>query len=138
MSSSAAPARPRIVVTNHDPVFLGLLQTLLEEEGYEALVPPKLEEPYPYIKQVRPTAILLDVLFRQETEALTTLDKLRLDRATTGIPVVVCTTAPRELQGLEDREAEGLYLLAKPFDLDQLLTILASTGHAGRAPRSGR
>jgi DNA-binding response OmpR family regulator len=124
--SSDPPARSRIVVTNHDPAFMELLQALLEEEGYEALVPPKLEEPHPYIKQVRPAAVLLDVPFREETETLTTLDKLRLDRATARIPVVVCTTSPRELHGLEGREAEGLYLLAKPFDLEQLLTILAT------------
>jgi DNA-binding response OmpR family regulator len=112
-------------VTNHDPAFLELLQVLLQDEGYEALVPPKLEEPYPFIKEVRPDAVVLDTPFRQETETLTTLSKLRLDRATTAIPVVVCTTAPRELQGLQDRQAEGLYLLAKPFDLEQLLAILA-------------
>lgn len=52
-------ARPRLVVTDHDPVFLGLLQELLNDEGYEALVPPKLEEPYPFIKEARPAAVVL-------------------------------------------------------------------------------
>jgi DNA-binding response OmpR family regulator len=127
--SSDAAARPRIVVTNHDPVFMELLRALLNDEGYEALVPPKLEEPYPFIKEVRPAAVILDAPFRQETETLAILDTLRLDPATTALPVVVCTTSPRELQGLEGREAEGLYLLAKPFDLEQVLTILATVLH---------
>jgi DNA-binding response OmpR family regulator len=125
-----AVVRPRIVATNHDPVFLEILQTLLRDEGYEALVPPQLDDPYPFIKAMRPAAVVLDMPFRQETQTLATLDKLRLDRATTALPVVVCTTSPRELQGLEAREAEGLYLLAKPFDLEQLLTILATVLHA--------
>ena len=124
-ASDTAP-RPRIVVTNHDPVFLELLRVLLRDEGYEALVPPKLEEPYPFIKEVCPAVVVLDVPFRRETEALATLDKLRLDPATAPLPVVVCTISSRELQGLEGREAEGLYVLSKPFDLEQLLIILAT------------
>ena len=135
--SSDATARPQIVESNHDPVFLDLLRILLQDEGYDAVVPPKQEEPYPFIKQVRPAAVILDVPFRQETETLATLDKLRLDWVTTAIPVVVCTTSPRELHGLEGREAEGLYLLAKPFDLEQLLRVL-TVALALPTPRSTR
>ena len=136
--ASDAAARPRIVVSDHDPVFLELLRILLQEEGYEPLVPPKQEEPYPFIKQVRPAAVILDVPFRRETDTLATLDKLRLDRVTTVLPVVVCTSSPRELHGLEAREAEGLSLLAKPFDLNQLLRVLAVAVPAPPAPRSTR
>jgi DNA-binding response OmpR family regulator len=135
MATEPTPPRPRVVVTNHDPDFLGLLGQLLREEGYEALVPPKLDDPYPFIKAQRPAAVVLDVPFRQETATLTTLDKLRLDPATTRIPVVVCTTAPGALDGLTRREGEGLYLLAKPFDLDRLLAVLA-TALRGPPPRA--
>ena len=134
MASEAAVPRPRVVVTNHDPVFLGLLEQLLREEGYDARVPPKLEEPYPFIKDVRPDAVVLDVPYRRETETLATLDKLRLDPATAATPVVVCTTSPGSLDGLARREGEGLYVLAKPFDLERLLTVLA-TALRGRPPR---
>ena len=126
MAAEAAAPRPRLVVTNHDPAFLGLLEALLREEGYEALVPPKLEDPFPFIKAARPAAVVLDVPFRQETETLATLDTLRLDPATAALPVVVCTTSPGALDGLARREGEGLYVLAKPFDLDRLLAVLAT------------
>jgi DNA-binding response OmpR family regulator len=116
--------RTRVVITNHDPVFLELLQQLLQEEGYDALVPPQLSDPYPFIKEVLPAVVLLDAPFRQETAALGVLDKLRLDPDTAAVTVVVCSTSPQELQGLEHRLTEGLYLLAKPFDLEQLLTIV--------------
>jgi DNA-binding response OmpR family regulator len=132
----AAPARPTVVVTNHDPVFLALLEQLLREEGYDPRVPPKLEEPYPFVKAVRPAAVVLDVPFRRETETLATLDKLRLDPATAATPVVVCTTSPGSLDGLTRREGEGLYVLAKPFDLERLLAVLA-TALRGR-PARGR
>jgi DNA-binding response OmpR family regulator len=111
-----------------------LLQELLREEGYEALVPPTPADPYPFIKEARPAAVVLDVPFRQETAALGVLDKLRLDPATAGLPVVVCSTAPRDLGGLDGREGEGLSLLAKPFDLDRLLAVLA-TALRGPPPR---
>ena len=126
MVVGAAAPRPRVVVTNHDPVFLGLLEALLQEEGYDALVPPKLDDPYPFIKTQRPAAVVLDVPFRRETETLATLDKLRLDRATARLPVVVCTATPGALEGLVRREGEGLSLLAKPFDLERLLAVLAT------------
>ena len=135
-SSPPAPGRPRVVVTNHDPAFLELLQLLLQGEGYEALVPPKLDDPYPFVKAARPAAVVLDVPFRQETATLGVLDKLRLDPATARLPVVVCSTAPRELGGLDGREGEGLYLLAKPFDLDRLLAVLA-TALRGPPPSRG-
>jgi DNA-binding response OmpR family regulator len=134
MAVEAAAPRSRVVVTNHDPVFLGLLEQLLREEGYDARVPPKLDDPYPFIKEVRPAAVVLDVPFRRETETLTTLDKLRLDPATAATPVVVCTSSPGALDGLARREGEGLYVLAKPFDLARLLTVLA-TALRGPPPR---
>jgi DNA-binding response OmpR family regulator len=137
MAGEATAPRPCVVVTNHDPVFLGLLEELLREEGYDPRVPPKLAEPYPFIKAQRPAAVVLDVPFRQETATLTTLDLLRLDRATAAIPVVVCTATPGVLEGLVRREGEGLYVLAKPFDLDRLLAVLATALRARPLPRSG-
>jgi CheY-like chemotaxis protein len=98
MAREAAAPRPRVVVTNHDPGFLGLLEQLLGEEGYEALVPPKLDDPYPFVKARRPAAVVLDLPFRRETETLATLDTLRLDPATAALPVVVCTTTPGALE----------------------------------------
>jgi hypothetical protein len=55
--------------------------------------------------EIDSVAVVLDVPFRREAEVLTTLSKLRLDPQTATITVVVCTTAPRSLQGLEAREA---------------------------------
>jgi DNA-binding response OmpR family regulator len=137
-TSFVAGSRPRIVVTDHDAAFLGLLEQLLREEGYEPLVPPKLDDPYAFIKVVRPAAVVLDAPFRQETATLAVLDTLRLDPETATIPAVVCTTAPLELRGLEGRQADGRYVLDKPFDLEQLLTILAAARRAQPPPRSTR
>ena len=87
MDSEAAAPRPRLVVTNHEPAFLELLQLLLTDEGYDVLVPPKLDEPYPFIRAQRPAAVVLDLPFRQETMTLAMLDTLRLDPATAAVPV---------------------------------------------------
>jgi hypothetical protein len=38
-STPQAP-RPSIVVTNHDPDFMALLQALLTDAGYDAMLPP--------------------------------------------------------------------------------------------------
>jgi DNA-binding response OmpR family regulator len=125
MGPEAAAPRPKIVVINHDSAFLWILQELLHDRGYEALVPPKLDDLFPFIREARPDAVVLDAPFRQETAVLGVLDKLRLDPSTAATPVVICSTTPDALQGLARREAEGLYLLAKPFHLAQLLAVLA-------------
>jgi DNA-binding response OmpR family regulator len=131
------PIRARVVVTDHDPAFLGLLQELLADEGYAAAVPPDLRDPYPFIREYRPDLIVLDLVYREEASILTVLDLLRLDPATAATPVLVCTTTPGALDGLHGREAEGLYVLTKPFDLDQLLGrlkgMLAAHPPAARA-----
>ena len=121
----AAP-RARVVVTDHDPAFLELLQELLADEGYAAAVPPDLRDPYPFIRAQRPDLVVLDLVYREEAGLLTVLDLLRLDPATAATPVLVCTTTPGALDGLHGRQAEGLYVLTKPFGLDQLLTHLAA------------
>jgi CheY-like chemotaxis protein len=50
------------------------------------------------------------------------LQKLKMDRATAKIPVVVCTAAlqlARELEG--HLKEKGVALVLKPFDIDDLL-----------------
>lgn len=130
------PPTARIVVTNHDRGLMSLLRDLLTDEGYETRLPPDLADPYPFIKEVRPDLVILDVVYRQEAEALTTLDKLKLDPATTAIPILVCTTTPQALEGVVARQEEAdLQILSKPFDLDDLLRAVASrlaeAGHRG-------
>jgi DNA-binding response OmpR family regulator len=123
-----AGGRPRVVVTNHDAALIELLRLLVTDEGgYEALVPPDLDDPYPFIKAMRPAAVVLDVVYREESDSLTTLDKLKLDPETTAIPILVCTTTPAMLEGVRAREAAGdLAVLAKPFELDTLLERLTA------------
>jgi DNA-binding response OmpR family regulator len=133
-SSPAGAPRPTVVVADPDPVFRGLLEQLLREEGYEPLVPPAPAAPYPFVKAARPAAVVLGVPFRGEAETLATLAALRRDPATAALPVVVCTATPGALEGLARREGEGLSVLAKPVDLDRLLAkIRAQLGKGAGA-----
>jgi CheY-like chemotaxis protein len=117
--------RPRVVAVNHSPEFLALIADLLEGEGYDAVVPPDLERPFAFVKAQRPDAVVLDVLFRRESESLMVLDLLALDPDTTRIPVVLCTTSLTALEGVQARAAaRGIRVLVKPFDLEELLAAL--------------
>jgi CheY-like chemotaxis protein len=130
--------RTRILVTNHDPVFLALIRELLEEAGYEALASAEPHEPYEFAKETQPDLVILDVVYREEGRSLTALDKLTLDPETAHIPVIVCSTAAGTLQSLERRRKDvGIRVLEKPFDLDSLLEMvrvsLAPRAHTARA-----
>jgi DNA-binding response OmpR family regulator len=87
---------------------------------------------------------VLDLVYRREALVLmvldrldSVLDRLRLDPATAATPVLVCTTTPRTLEGLQGREAEALSVLAKPFDLERLLARLAAMLAAQPSPPRG-
>ena len=107
-------------MVDHDPDFLRLLAELLRDEGYDAAVPPDIQQPAQFVKQRRPDLLILDVIYHQMADAQTILDELELDPSTTGIPVLACSTTPAMLARLRQR-ANGLYTLPKPYGLDDLL-----------------
>jgi DNA-binding response OmpR family regulator len=119
MATTITTPRPRLVVVNHYPAFLALL---LREAGYEVLIPSPQDDPHLFVTATRPALVVLDAPLQEA--ALKTLDNLRLDPATAATPVVVCTAVPWSFERLAGREAERLYLLAKPFRLAHLLGVL--------------
>jgi CheY-like chemotaxis protein len=124
--------RPCIVVSDHDPEFLELLVDLLQGEGYDACSAPHAADVYRLVQERHPDAVILDLVYRQESEALTVLDKLTLDPETAGVPVLVCSTTPALLAALREQpRAGGLAVLAKPFDLNALLDAVRGLLHGG-------
>jgi CheY-like chemotaxis protein len=109
-------------VVDHDPAFLHLLAELLQDEGYAAAIPPDVGQPYPFVQQWLPDLLILDVVYHRQSEALAALDQLTQDPSTSGIPVLACSTTQTMLAEVQQRRPENaLYVLLKPYDLDELL-----------------
>ncbi|MDQ3043756.1 MAG: response regulator [Chloroflexota bacterium] len=111
-----------IMVVNDTPEILDLFRDLLEEEGYQVSLYSTGFQDLAEIKRRKPDLIILDFLICGDALGWQLLQKLKMDRETAHIPVVVCTAAVelvRELQGhLHDKNV-GVVL--KPFDIDDLL-----------------
>jgi DNA-binding response OmpR family regulator len=126
-------AEPTIAVVNNDTDFLGLMNDLLSLEGYRTLICREGDRAYGTIKDAQPDLVILDVRLDHAEQGWTILELLRLDPATTRIPVIICSADAHFLR----EKAASLHelrcdTLEKPFDLDMLLEKVA------RALRDGQ
>jgi CheY-like chemotaxis protein len=118
-------ARQTILVTDHDSVYLEMVEEVLREVGYARVVCVAAPDAYPAALREQPDVILLDIHIGVEGEGWRFLDRLRLTAATRTRPVVICSTDPR----VAESKAEWLlqhhcFLLNKPFDIEDLLDVL--------------
>ena len=117
--------RPLILVVNDDTTFLQLMEQLLEDEGYEAEALKSTSNALEHIKKRRPALIVLDVRINNEEAGLLLLDLITLDPETRSIPVVIASANLRALAGREDElAAKGIFVIAKPFDIDDLAALI--------------
>jgi DNA-binding response OmpR family regulator len=122
--SKVAERKPRIAVINDDTAFLDLMEELLEtEEGYDVSVCKEANNAYQFVKDWHPNLVILDVRVGHEENGWQILELLTLDPVTRPIPVIVCSAALHSLAEHQPLlEQYGCEMLAKPFDLDALLT----------------
>jgi DNA-binding response OmpR family regulator len=110
-----------ILVVDHEPTIANLLVEILTEAGYIAYTAPDGAGARVAIARHHPALIVLDV-GRPGMQGAALIEHVRAaDPAM--IPIVVMTTALRDtvpLLGLGAAEC-----LAKPFDLDELLSCVA-------------
>ncbi len=123
--TGAAPgARPRVLVADDDEAMLDLMAGLLGEEGgYEVLAHRLDGDIHTQVARELPDLVILDLLDGGRREAgWRALELLRLDPATRHIPVMLCSAAADRLEGHREWAGKlGVDLLAKPFDVDDLL-----------------
>jgi DNA-binding response OmpR family regulator len=127
-------AQPSIIVVNNDTDFLALMHDLLIMEGYQATICKEGDKAYALIKEVQPDLVVLDIRLEHAESGWNILELLRLDPATTHIPVIVCSADARFLRD----KAATLHelrcdILEKPFDLDALLAKVTGALGGGRA-----
>ena len=120
--------QPHILVINDTQEILDLLQELLEEEGYRVTTSLALLN-LDKIKALAPDIIVQDLLFEETQETgWKFLTLVRLDPQLARIPLVLCTAATRTVNDpvmAEQLDRQGIRVVLKPFDIEQLLTTLA-------------
>ncbi|MDQ4100388.1 MAG: response regulator [Chloroflexota bacterium] len=115
--------RRHILVVNDTQEILDLFRDILEEEGYRVSLYSYAINDLAQIKRIAPDLIILDFIIGGEDTGWQLLQKLKMDRQTMMIPVVVCTAALRLVQELEGHlRAKNVAVILKPFDIDDLIT----------------
>jgi DNA-binding response OmpR family regulator len=132
-------AQPRhVLVVNDTQEILDLFREILEEEGYRVSLYSFTIRDLAEIEAKQPDLIILDFMIGGEDYGWQLLQKLKMNRATAKIPVIVCTAAVqlvRQFEGHLKEKAVGVVI--KPFDIDDLVreieAVWASTPHVPAA-----
>ena len=117
-----------IMVVDDTPALLDVVRASLENEGYGVITCLESKEAVCLARRERPDVIMLDVVM-PEVSGWDVLAELRADPAFSRTPVIVCTAYVAEALG-RLAELRGpdqhLGLLPKPFELEELLEVVAS------------
>ena len=121
----------RIAVIDDDEAMRDLLAEVLADEGYEPLVFTDSEATLLALGVQPPDALIMDLRLPPPLDGWALLALLRADPALHDLPVLVCTGDERAVQDQAAvLERPGCAVLAKPFDLDDLLATLVRLGVA--------
>ena len=113
-----------IAVVNDDSAFIDLMSELLYDEGYTTIPHKVGNTAYDMIRDKQPDLVILDIRLETPDSGWVVLDLMRLDPVTNKIPVIVCSGDVVFLRAKEAQlRTKDCFVLEKPFDLDQLLTM---------------
>lgn len=111
-----------IMVVNDTQEILDLFREILEEEGYCVSLYTYTFRDLDDILRQQPDLIILDFIINGEDHGWQFLQKMKMNRQTAKIPVIVCTAALGLVRQLEGHLKEkNVGIVVKPFDIDDLL-----------------
>jgi CheY-like chemotaxis protein len=111
--------RPRVLVVEDDPGVAQMLDDLLSDAGYCVLLADDGQAGFAQAVREQPSVVLSDFML-PGMDGGQLIGKLRMDPRTRAIPVVLMSSshyAPRRLPGVP--------FLQKPFNVDDVLALLA-------------
>jgi CheY-like chemotaxis protein len=121
-------AAPRIFIVDDTPALLDVMRSCLESEGYRVQTCLESRQAVALAAADPPDVIMLDVVM-PEVSGWEVLAQLRQDPRFQRTPVIVCTAylsealaRVAELKGPD----QHLGLLPKPFDVEELVEVVAS------------
>jgi CheY-like chemotaxis protein len=114
-----------IMVIDQTEEILKLFEEILGDEGYKVSLHYLSQQSLQEVKQLLPDLIISDHSFDDENLGWQFLQKLKMDKQTRNIPVIVCSTNMQIMQDAEGRLFNmGIRVLPKPFLIDDLLSLV--------------
>jgi DNA-binding response OmpR family regulator len=114
---------PHILVINDTQEILDLFQELLEDEGYRVSLYSYAFKDVKEIQSLQPDLVIIDFIIGGEAHGWQMLQKMKMNRDTAKIPIIVCTAAVQLVKELEGHlTSKNVRIVLKPFDIEDLLT----------------
>jgi CheY-like chemotaxis protein len=121
-TTTAEVGKPHVLVVNDTQEILDLFQEILEGEGFRVSLSAFAIKNLDTIIELAPDLVILDFLMGGEQAGWQLLQKMKMDRRTADIPVVVCTAALSMVRDLEGHlRSKNVGVVLKPFDIDDLM-----------------
>lgn len=129
-ATGAQTSRPKkILVVNDSPDFLALMREILSTEGgYDVATLDQSEGVVREVTASPPSLLIIDIAFRRGRSGFDIADELAAAADTALIPVLFCTALSRTAIPdaiWETATARNRRVLFKPFDIDDLLGVVA-------------
>lgn len=120
---ASAPPSPHLLLADENPAIQGILTQALEEMGYSCTGASSLQQALLLVHHQPFDLILTDTFSPTASDALKTIQPLLA--LAYPIPVIVCSAWPLTNAGVQQEGFAGL--VQKPFDLEELITIVAES-----------
>lgn len=117
--------RPLVIILNADLSFLELMREFLSEEGYNVRIVGENTSAFETILAERPQLVIIELMIHDPEAGLMVLNKMRLHPVTRKTPVIIASTTTQLIRDNEEHlRSKGCEILPKPFDLEELLTMV--------------
>ena len=114
------------MVINDTQEILELFREILQAEaGYDVELCSYEPQMLEHVKEINPDLLISDHVFGEEKIGWQFIQRLKMDRQTANIPIIVCSGAVKQLREIEGYLTQkGIGVLYKPFDIDELLNLV--------------
>ena len=114
-----------IVVVNHDPLFLKMMQALLIGAAYEPICLLASDNVFVQVREAQPALMVLDIDIHHRDASWTLVERVHRDSATARIPVIICTGDIAFTRAkIADIRMYHYAVVNKPFEPDDLLGMI--------------
>jgi CheY-like chemotaxis protein len=117
-----------ILVVNDTQEIIELFRDIIDGMGHRMTAMSFAPDDLSQITDINPDLVILDLVFNTGTEGQgwQLLQKLRMNRSTEELPIIVCTAATDQVREQEGwLIARGVKVVPKPFTVDDLETAIA-------------
>ncbi len=115
----------RIMVINNSDNILAMFRKILEIDNCEVFPQLFLNSDLRDVRRIKPDLIILDFYVGREGVGWEFLQLLKMEDATAGIPVLICSTAVKLMHGIASYLAtKQVSVLRKPFESRDLVNAV--------------